>query len=123
LVDSSVLLPYFCRNFQQDMKQHNIRITLSVLLTVAAVISIGQLLFRPFTSDQQFLLIVQSLLFIYLSATNYSDRFMPLLGRKQTHYAILILLTLVLSVNNYFLVTKGNPDTVPLNSLSEYFNS
>ncbi len=105
------------------MKQHNIRITLSILLTVAAVISIGQLLFRPFSNDQQFLLIVQSLLFIYLAATNYSDRFMPLLGRKRTHYAILILLTIVLSVNNYFLVTKDDSDAVRMNSLSEYFGS
>lgn len=105
------------------MKQHNIRITLSVLLTVAAVISIAQLLLYTFNRDQQFLLTVQSLLFIYLAATNYSDRFMPLLGRKQTHYAILILLTIVLSVNNFFLVTKDDADGVPMNSLSEYFGS
>lgn len=105
------------------MKQHNIRISLSILLTVAAFIFIAQLLLHEFDKDQQFFLIVQSLLFIYLASINYSDRFTPLLGRKQTHYAIIIILAIVLSFNNYLLVSKEAPDAVRLSTFAEYFNS
>ena len=105
------------------MKQHNIRITLSILLTVAAFIFIAQLLLHDFNKDQQFFLIVQSLLFIYLASINYSDRFTPLLGRKQTHYAIIVILAIVLSFNNYLLVTKEKPVVLSMGLLSQYFNS
>ncbi len=121
--DNLTLFPYFCRNLQHRMKQHNIRITLSVLLSVAAFIFIAQLLLHEFDKDQQFFLIVQSLLFIYLASINYSDRFTPLLGRKQTHYAIIVILAIVLSFNNYLLVTKEGPDAVRMSALAQYFNS
>ena len=115
------LFPYFCRNLQLRMKQHNIRITLSVLLTVAAFIFVAQLLLHEFDKDQQFFLIVQSLLFIYLASINYSDRFIPLLVRKQTHSAIIIILAVVLTFNNYVLVTKEATDA-GISAIASYFS-
>lgn len=115
------LLPYFCRNLQQIMKPYNIRITLSVLLTVAAFIFVAKLLIHEFDKDQQFFLIVQSLLFIYLAAINYSDRFTPMLGRKQTHSAIIIILAVVLTFNNYVLVTREATDA-GISAVAAYFS-
>lgn len=99
------------------MKQHNVRISLSILLTGAAFIFIAQLFLHQFDRDRQFFLIIQSLLFIYLASTNYSDRFIPLLGSKRTHYVIVIILAIILSINNYLLVSKELQDAVQINSV------
>jgi uncharacterized membrane protein AbrB (regulator of aidB expression) len=92
------------------MKHHTLRITLSVLLTGAAFVFLAQLMTLTLNDDQRFFLIVQALLFLFLSSANYTDRKKALLGKPKTHLVILILLAVVLSINGYFLVKKGNID-------------
>ena len=98
------------------MQHHTLRITLSVLLTGAAFVFLAQLMVLPLNEDQRFFLIVQALLFLFLSSANYTDRKKALLGQPKTHLVILIVLAVVLSINGYFLVKKGNTDiaTSPL---------
>ena len=96
------------------MKHHTLRITLSVLLTGAAFVFFAQLMFLSLNEDQRFFLIVQALLFLFLSSANYTDRKKALLGKPKTHLAILIILAVVLSINGYFLVKKENIDAAAL---------
>jgi hypothetical protein len=99
-----------------QMQHHTLRITLSVLLTGAAFVFFAQLMVLSLNEDQRFFLIVQALLFLFLSSANYTDRKKALLGKPKTHLVILIVLAVVLSINGYFLVKKGNRDlaTSPL---------
>lgn len=99
------------------MQHHALRITLSVLLTGAAFVFFVQLMVLPLNEDQRFFLIVQALLFLFLSSANYTDRKKALLGKPKTHLAILIVLAVVLSINGYFLVKKGNIDMATTRSL------
>jgi uncharacterized membrane protein AbrB (regulator of aidB expression) len=98
------------------MQHHTLRITLSVLLTGAAFVFFAQLMTLTLNEDQRFFLIVQALLFLFLSSANYTDRKKALLGKPKTHLVILIILAVVLSINGYFLVKKENIDiaTSPL---------
>lgn len=92
------------------MKHHSLRITLSILLTGAAFVFFAQLMTLSLNEDQRFFLIVQALLFLFLSSANYTDRKKALLGKPKTHLIILIVLAVVLLINGYFLVKKGNVD-------------
>lgn len=98
------------------MQHHTLRITLSVLLTGAAFVFFAQLMILPLNEDQRFFLIVQALLFLFLSSANYTDRKKALLGEPKTHLIILIVLAVVLSINGYLFVKRGNIDiaTSPL---------
>ena len=96
------------------MKHHTLRITLSVLLTGAAFVFFTQLMILSLNEDQRFFLIVQALLFLFLSSANYTDRKKALLGKPKTHLVILIVLAVVLSINGYFLVKKENIDAAAL---------
>ncbi len=96
------------------MKHHTLRITLSVLLTGAAFVFFAQLMILSLNEDQRFFLIVQALLFLFLSSANYTDRKKALLGKPKTHLVILIVLAVVLSINGYFLVKKDNIDSAAL---------
>jgi hypothetical protein len=89
------------------MKHHTLRITLSVLLTGAAIIFTTQFFILDLEKDQRYLLVVQALLFLFLASANYTDRHTALLGHHKTHLAILIILAIVLSINGYVLMTKG----------------
>ncbi|MBP6687977.1 MAG: hypothetical protein KA160_08975 [Lacibacter sp.] len=96
------------------MKHYTLRITLSLLLTVAAFVFLAQLFIHNLDSDQRFFLIVQALLFIFLAAANYTDRNNALLGHHRTHVAILIILAIVLSINGYLILSKDNTDAAIL---------
>ena len=102
------------------MQHHTLRITLSILLTGAAFVFFAQFMVLTLSEDQGFFLIVQALLFLFLASANYTDRKKALLGKPKTHLVILIVLALVLSINGYFLVKKGNTDvaTSPLTAQS-----
>lgn len=102
------------------MQHHTLRITLSVLLTGAAFVFFAQLMTLSLNEDQRFFLIVQALLFLFLSSANYTDRKKALLGKPKTHLIILIVLTAVLAINGYFLVKKENIDAATLNSASQH---
>ncbi len=101
------------------MQHHTLRITLSVLLTGAAFVFLTQLIFLPLNEDQRFFLIVQALLFLFLSSANYTDRKKALLGKPKTHLVILIILAVVLSINGYFLVKKGSIDVATSRSVNK----
>lgn len=105
-----VLFPYICRNFLLLMKHSTLRITLSVLLTVAAFVFLSLLFILQLSRDERFFLIVQSLLFIFLASANYTDRNKALLGHHRTHVIILIILAIVLSINGYMLLSKQNTE-------------
>lgn len=94
------------------MQHHTLRITLSILLTGAAFVFFAQFMTLTLNEDQRFFLIVQALLFLFLSSANYTDRKKALLGKAKTHLAILIILAVVLLINGYFLVKKENIDVV-----------
>jgi hypothetical protein len=96
------------------MKHSTLRITLSVLLMVAAFIFLSLLLILQLGRDERFFLIVQSLLFIFLASANYTDRNKALLGHHRTHVVILILLAIVLSINGYILLSKQNIDAASI---------
>jgi hypothetical protein len=90
------------------MKHTTLRITLSVLLTVAAFAFVSLLFILQLTRDERFFLIVQSLLFIFLASANYTDRNKALLGNHRTHVVIMIVLAIVISINGYILLSKQN---------------
>lgn len=96
------------------MKHTTLRITLSVLLMVAAFAFLSLIFILQLGRDERFFLIVQSLLFIFLGSANYTDRNKALLGHHRTHAIILIVLAVVLSINGYMLLSKQNGDAASI---------
>lgn len=92
------------------MKHTTLRITLSVLLMVAAFAFLSLLFILQLGRDERFFLIVQSLLFIFLASANYTDRNKALIGHHRMHAIILIVLAIVLSINGYILLSKQTSD-------------
>ena len=92
------------------MKHTTLRVTLSVLLMVAAFAFLSLLFILQLGRDESFFLIVQSLLFIFLASANYTDRNKALLGHHRTHVIILIILAIVISINGYMLLSKQNSE-------------
>lgn len=89
------------------MKHHTLRITLSVLLTGVALVFMTQLFILDLEEEKNYFLIVQALLFLFLASANYTDRHTALLGHHKRHIAILIILAVVLTINGYVLLVKG----------------
>ncbi len=71
-------------------------------------------------TDEQFLLVVEVLLFVFLSSANYTDRKEVLVGRRKTHFVIIILLSIVLSINGLLLITKVKNTSTSLRSSIEH---
>ncbi|MFY7839952.1 MAG: hypothetical protein ACOVP7_06730 [Lacibacter sp.] len=101
------------------MKHQTLRIYFSVLLICASLLFIVPLLMYEYGTDEQFLLVVEVLLFVFLSSANYSDRKEVLVGRRKTHFAIIILLSIVLSINGLLLINKVKNTATSLNSSTE----
>jgi hypothetical protein len=96
------------------MKHQTLRISFSVLLMCASLVFSLQLFTHKYGTDEQFLLVVQVLLFIFLSSANYTDRKKVLIGRRKTHLAIIILLSIVLSINGLLLMNKTKNSSASL---------
>lgn len=100
------------------MKHQTLRISFSVLLMCASLLFSIQLFMHKYGTDEQFLLVVQVLLFIFLSSANYTDRKKALVGRRKTHLAIIILLSIVLSINGLLLMNKTKNSSASLHPLN-----
>ncbi len=96
------------------MKHQTLRISFSVLLLCASLIFSVQLFSHEYGTDEQFLLVVQVLLFVFLSSANYTDRKLVLVGRRKTHLAIIIILSVVLSINGFMLMNKTKTNAAVL---------
>lgn len=96
------------------MKHQTLRISFSVLLMCASFLFAMQLFMYEYGTDEQFLLIVQVLLFVFLSSANYTDRKKVMLGRRKTHLAIIILLSIVLPINGFLLMGKTKNSSAAL---------
>ncbi len=96
------------------MKHQTLRLSFSVLLMCASLLFSVQLFMHEYGTDEQFLLIVQVLLFVFLSSANYTDRKKVLLGRRKTHLVIIILLSIVLSINGILLMNKTKNSSASL---------
>lgn len=102
------------------MKHKTLRVWLSGLLFFAAFAFFALLFVLNLDKNERFVLIVQSLLFVFLASANYTDRKKALLGQRRTHMIILIVLAVVLSINGYMLFSKGHAVSV-FSNLSHYF--
>lgn len=101
------------------MKHQTLRISFSVLLMCASLIFSVQLFTHKYGTDEQFLLVVQVLLFVFLSSANYTDRKKVLVGRRKTHLAIIIILSIVLSINGILLMNKTKNSSASLQLQNE----
>lgn len=80
----------------------------------ASLIFSVQLFTYKYGTDEQFLLVVQVLLFVFLSSANYTDRKKVLVGRRKTHLAIIIILSIILSINGLLLMNKPKNSSAAL---------
>lgn len=101
------------------MKHQTLRIYFSVLLLCASLLFAVPLFMYKYGTHEQFLLIVEVLLFVFLSSANYSDRKKVLIGRRKTHFVIIILLSIVLSINGLLLISKVKNTSTSLRSSIE----
>lgn len=99
------------------MKHQTLRISFSVLLLCASLVFSVQLFTHEYGTDEQFLLVVEVLLFIFLSSANYTDRKKVLLGCRKTHFVMIILLSIVLSINGILLQNKAKTNVASLQPL------
>ena len=112
-------LNYICTSIN-NMKHQTLRIYFSVLLLCASVLFAVPLFMYKYGTDEQFLLVVEVLLFVFLSSANYTDRKEVLVGRRKTHFVIIILLSIVLSINGLLLITKVKNTSTSLRSSIEH---
>lgn len=101
------------------MKHQTLRIYFSILLLCASLLLVVPLFMYDYGTQEQFLLIVEVLLFIFLSSANYSDRKKVLVGQRRTHFAIIVLLSVVLSINGLLLINKVKNTSASVNSATE----
>ena len=107
------------------MKHQTLRISFSVLLMCASLVFSVQLFTHKYGTDEQFFLVVQVLLFVFFSSANYTDRKKVLVGRRKTHLTIIILLSIVLSINGFLLMNKTKNNSAglyPINSSPAGYN-
>ena len=105
------------------MKHQTLRISFSILLLCASLICSVQLFMHEYGTEERFLLVVQVLLFVFLSSANYSDRKKRLLGQRKTHLTMMIFLSIVLSVSSFLLLSKTKRTSaflMPANSVSAH---
>lgn len=101
------------------MKHQTLRIYFSILLLCASLLFIVPLFMYEYGTHEQFLLIVEVLLFIFLSSANYSDRKKVLVGQRKTHFVIIIILSIVLSINGLLLLNKVKTTSVSIGITTE----